>query len=565
MMDRLPATPTFNPAFSAGGSADWIALYSSGVPASFTPRFENMLAAFLSVVQHAPTSNAIVYFDTPETYEELNRKSDALACWLLEKGIGKGARVSIVAQNMPAFPIACLAAWKIGAIPVPGNPMYRAGELASIFSDADPSALLCQTGDIDEMRQALRLSDRDIPVIVVSPDDGQSANDRRALPPTTTPEGFGTPLKEIVDAYSGECPPPIVIVPDDIGLILYTSGTTGAPKGAMLTHGAMAFNSEVLCRWCPLGPEDSILAIAPFFHITGLVCHICAAFVAGCSMVIHYRFEPHVVLEMVRRHKPTFTVGAITAFNALANVPGVEPADMKSLKKVYSGGAPIPPALRAAIQKKLGLTVHPCYGMTELTSPAVFCPANTDAPEHNDVLSIGVPVPSTEIRIVDEQGKDLQIGEPGELLVRGPQVMLGYWRKEADSRAALAGGWMHTGDIGFRDEKGWLYLIDRKKDVIIASGFKVWPREVEDVIYTHPAIREAAVIGVQDAYRGETVKAFVSLVHGASVTPEEIAGLCRERLAAYKVPRFVVILDDLPKTISGKIQRAALREYAAIR
>jgi long-chain acyl-CoA synthetase len=199
-----------------------------------------------------------------------------------------------------------------------------------------------------------------------------------------------------------------------------------------------------------------------------------------------------------------------------------------------------------------------------LTSPAVLTPYGAEAPVRDGVLPLGVPVPSTEIRIVDEAGSEQPVGVAGELLFRGPQMMAGYWRKPEENAIVLAGGWMHTGDIGFRDERGWIYLVDRKKDVIIASGFKVWPREVEDVLYAHPAVREAAVVGAPDAYRGETVKACVSLVAGAEVTEQELSAYCRERLAAYKVPRLISIMDDLPKTITGKIRRVALRESGEI-
>jgi long-chain acyl-CoA synthetase len=538
----------------------WLSLYEPHVPAQVDAALPDMLTVFRDAVARVPQGAALVYFDQVTTYAQLDAQSDAVAVWLRGRGVSRGDRVQVVAQNIPAFPILCVAAWKIGAVPTPGNPMYRAAELARIFADAEPAAVLCQDVDVAEVTAGLAAAGLSaVPLITCSPHDGL-ASDAGGFLPAAHGAVPGTPLADIVAGYAGRAPEPIELHPSDLGLILYTSGTTGVPKGAMLTHASMAFNAETTRIWFSLDAGDRILAIAPFFHITGLICHVAVAFRAACAMVMSYRFEPRIVLSMIRAQRPTFTIGAITAFNALMGAEGVSRADMASLTKVWSGGAPIPAALRDAIAERLGFVVRNAYGMTELTSPVVLAPGAGEAPVRDGVLTIGVPIPSTQMRIVDEQGGDVPAGTSGELLFRGPQVMAGYWRKPEDSAAVLTDGWMHTGDVGFQDEDGWVYLIDRKKDVIIASGFKVWPREVEDVLYAHPAVREAAVVGVTDDYRGETVKACVSLAPGASATAEDLVAYCRERLAAYKVPRQVEILGELPKTITGKIQRAALRE-----
>jgi long-chain acyl-CoA synthetase len=286
-----------------------------------------------------------------------------------------------------------------------------------------------------------------------------------------------------------------------------------------------------------------------------------ASFSARAMLVMHYRFDPGLALDVIRTARPTFAIGAITAFNALMNLPGSTREDLACFDRIYSGGAPVPPALADAFAEKFGLIVHPAYGMTETTAPTHLTPCGVKAPVDpvSGARSIGVPAPSTYAAVIDEDGRRLGPGGIGELVMRGPQIMAGYWRKPAETEAALKDGWMHSGDVGFFDEQGWFYLVDRKKDMIIASGFKVWPREVEDTLYGHPAVREAAVIGVPDAYRGETVKAFVSLVPQTKASPEELIRHCRERLAAYKAPRSIEVLDELPKTVSGKIQRAALR------
>jgi long-chain acyl-CoA synthetase len=518
-----------------------------------------MVEAFDSARRSVADAPAMIYFDGTVSYADLDAESDAIGCWLQRRGITKGSRLCIITQNIPAFAQATVAAWKVGAVVVPLNPMYRTAELARLFTDADPNAVICQNTEVQTVQAGLSAAGLgQLPVIVASPRDRQSRHDERVLPPRAT-AGSGANLADILRDHNGEKPSRCPLAPDDLALILYTSGTTGVPKGAMLTHGGVAFNATFLREWSGLGQTDRILAIAPFFHVTGFVCHLATAIVARCAMILNFRFEPNVVLEMIRTHKPTLTIGAITAFNAMMSVPDATAADMRSLTKVYSGGAPVPPALRQSIQNRFGFTILPCYGMTETTAPAVFSPPQVDTPQREDVLSIGVAIPSTEVQIVGDDGAVLPNGEAGELLVRGPQIMAGYWRKPEETAAALAGGWMHTGDVGFMDDLGWIYLVDRKKDMIIASGFKVWPREIEDLLYSHPAVREAAVIGVADAYRGENVKACVSLKAGCTASEEDLIAYCREHLAGYKVPRVVDVMAELPKTVSGKIQRSVLR------
>jgi long-chain acyl-CoA synthetase len=285
------------------------------------------------------------------------------------------------------------------------------------------------------------------------------------------------------------------------------------------------------------------------------------------TLVLAYRFEPSVVRDAVLEHRPTFTIAAITAFGALMNLDGVRREDFASIRKTYSGGAPIAPAMLAKVRDQLGLEVHQAYGLTETTSPSHFQPLGVPAPvdDESGALSVGVPIYNTVVSIEDEDGRELPPGEVGELVTSGPQVVPGYWGKPEETRESLPGGRLRTGDVGFMTPEGWFFIVDRKKDMINAAGYKVWPREVEDVLYTHPAVREAAVVGIPDTYRGETVKAFVSLQQGASVSAEDIKAFCKERMAAYKYPREVEFVDELPKTVTGKILRRELREQAAAR
>jgi long-chain acyl-CoA synthetase len=274
-----------------------------------------------------------------------------------------------------------------------------------------------------------------------------------------------------------------------------------------------------------------------------------------------YRLDPAMAIETIEAECVTFTVGSITVFITLMNMPDVNKDALASLTKIYSGGAPIPPSTVKAFQSTFGHYIHNIYGLTETTSPSHGVPFGAEAPvdETSGALSVGVPVFNTVVRIVSDDGEDLPAGEVGELVTTGPQVVLGYWNKPDESAAALPGGSLHTGDVGFMDEQGWFYIVDRKKDQINAGGYKVWPREVEDVLYEHQAVREAAVVGVPDEYRGETVKAFVSLRPGTSATEEELIAFTKERMAAYKYPRQIEFLDEIPKTVTGKLLRRELR------
>jgi long-chain acyl-CoA synthetase len=350
-----------------------------------------------------------------------------------------------------------------------------------------------------------------------------------------------------------------------VAFLVYTSGTTGPPKGAMNTHRNVVYNAEVYRRWVGLTPDDVVLAVAPLFHVTGLVAHLAVALLLPMPLVLGYRFDAAVMAELAERHRATWAMGSITAFIALMNNPDAVKRDLSSMTKVGSGGAPIAPSTVEQFERAFGAYIHNIYGLTETTSPSHGVPWGRRAPVDptSGALSVGVPVCGYTVRIVDEERNELPVGEVGELVTEGPGVVSGYWNKPEESANALPQGRLHTGDVGFMDSDGWFYLVDRQKDMIVASGYKVWPREVEDVLYQHPAVRETGVVGVPDSYRGETVKAFVSLKAGAGVEPEELIAFCKERMAAYKYPRQVEIVDEIPKTVTGKVLRRELRNQAS--
>ena len=548
------------------GYADrpWLARYSSGLPADITPEYPTMLEMFQASARRAPLAAAIRYFDGQLTFAELDEQSGALAAGLAWAGFAPGDRLAVYTQNNPAFVIGLLAAWKAGGAAVAVNPMNKARELAYLLADSGATALLCLDELYDAVaREVIAAGRTEVhTVITFSALDGQGRDDPRLFAGGRRARPDGTvDLTETIGRYAGEQPPPPFLRPADVAVLSYTSGTTGVPKGAMNTHENLVFNAQVYRDWMSLSAGDVVLGVAPLFHITGLVGHVALALLLPCPLVLAHRFHPEVVLDAIREHRPVFTVGAITVFIALSSAPAARREDFSSLRVVYSGGAPIAPAVTEAFEKLTGLYIHNIYGLTETSSPSHAVPLGARAPVDPDsgALSVGVPVFSTVVRILDDDGNEVPAGEIGEIATSGPQVVPGYWNKPEATAASLPGAELRTGDVGFMDPDGWFYLVDRKKDMISAAGYKVWPREVEDVLYGHPAVREAAVVGVPDSYRGETVKAFVSLKPGASATAEDIIGYCKENMAAYKYPRSVEFIDELPKTTTGKILRRELR------
>jgi long-chain acyl-CoA synthetase len=445
---------------------------------------------------------------------EVDARAGALAAGLAARGVGHGDRVGLLGQNVPEFVYALLGCWKRGAIAVLCSPLLREHELAFELADSGAKLLI-----------ALEPARAGIPVV-----------------------GPGE--------IAGDGPPePVDVRPGDVATLTYTSGTTGPPKGAMNTHANIVHGARAYRDFARLTPDDVILGVAPLFHVTGLVAHVATAVLVRAPLVLTGRFDAGSVAALVERERPTFTVAAITAFTALLGAPG----DLSSLAKAYSGGAPVSQASARAWEERSGHPLRIAYGLSETTSPSHLVPLAHRPPADpaSGALAVGIPVTDTVARILGPDGAELPPGEAGEIAIRGPQVVPGYWNRPDETAHALPGGELRTGDVGLMDPDGWFYVIDRLKDQINVSGFKVWPREVEDVLYAHPAVREVAVVGVPDAYRGEAVKAVVSL--RAEITPEELVAFARERLAAHKYPRQVEIVDELPKTASGKILRRALR------
>ena len=546
----------------------WLARYEAGQPTDLPLEFENALDMFRASVSRNPGGVALRYFDGALTLTELDARSDAFASAILAQGFRAGDRVGLFLQNVPQFVVALVGTWKAGGIAVPINPMNKARELGALLADSGATVLVCleslYRGVVPEALRGTSVRT----VITTSELEYQTVDDPRILGGTDRLDCEGTvDLAALLEAHRGERPPAVALRGEDVAFLVYTSGTTGPPKGAMNTHRNVVASSQAYRAWCHLDADDVVFGVAPLFHITGLIANVTTALLVGIPLVLFGRFDPAVALTQIRQHRCTFTVGSITVFIALMNAPDADRSALSSLAKIWSGGAPVPPATVAAFEAHFGQYIHNIYGLTETTSPSHAVPYRTQAPvdDSSGALSVGVPVFGTMVRIVDEGGADLPVGEVGEIVISGPQVVCGYWGKPEETERAIPGGSLHTGDVGYMDEDGWFYIVDRKKDQINAGGYKVWPREVEDVLYEHDAVREAAVVGVPDPYRGETVKAYVSLRPDRSVTPEELVAHCRARMAAYKYPRQVEILDELPKTVSGKLLRRQLRDRGAER
>jgi long-chain acyl-CoA synthetase len=537
----------------------WLALLDDAQRAPIEPA-ASLVHALRRVVAETPDSAFLAYFDARLSYREVDELTDSVAGHLAARGLRRGDRVAVLLQNSPHFVLAVLGAWKAGAIVVPVNPMYKSGEVSHVLRDGEVAGLVCSDRAWESY---LREASADSPVRIVLTGcelDFQTRDDTRVLTFERLPQAPDADDLVTVARAGHKAPEGRDPVPEGIALISYTSGTSGTPKGATNTHGNIMYNAERQRTGLGLPEAPVYFAMAPLFHITGMVCQFGACLNSAGTLVLAYRFEPGVVLEAFAEHRPHYTVGPSTAFMALAAHPSVTPDHFSSFKVISSGGAPLPPALVEKFRAGFGPYIRNGYGLTECTAPCASVPPGREAPVDpaSGTLAVGVPGPDTVVRIVDDRGEEVPFGEQGEIVVRGPQVVPGYWRRPDATAETFPDGELRTGDIGFMDEQGWLYVVDRKKDMINASGFKVWPREVEDVLYTHPAVREAAVIGVPDEYRGETVKAFVSL--HADVTPDELIAHCRERMAAYKYPRAVEIVDELPKSVSGKILRRELRD-----
>ncbi|HEX9774621.1 MAG TPA: long-chain fatty acid--CoA ligase [Actinomycetota bacterium] len=489
-----------------------------------------------------PEKPAVIFQDRPITYRELDAEIDHAAAGIAALGVRKGDRVAVLVHNIPQFIYAYLGIARAGAVMVPLNTMYTADEVGFILADAEARAVVVAdpfAGVVEGLRETLPMLEH---VIVVG--------DKAAV---------GTMTWDQMIGRGGE-PPEISTTDEDLAVLAYTSGTTGQPKGAMLLHGNLTANLDQMSKVPMLaeGESDTVLLVLPLFHIYALNVILGLTVRVGATAVLLERFDPSAALDAIERHRVTIAFGAPPMFVAWLATPGIEARDLNSVRLAVSGAAPLPGPVLEQFRDRLGITIWEGYGLTE-TAPGLTSNAMGDVAKPG---SIGKPLPEVEIRLVDENGDDVEDGDPGEIVARGPNVFGGYWRRDQETAEAFRNGWLHTGDVAYEDADGYLFIVDRKKDLIIVSGFNVYPREVEEVLFRHPKVADAAIVGVPHPYTGEAVKAVVQLRPGEATNEEDLVEFCRRSLARFKCPQSVEFVQEIPHTITGKVLRRALRDEA---
>jgi long-chain acyl-CoA synthetase len=482
---------------------------------------ENLSTSARRNAEHA----ALKLDESVLSYAALDDASARVTALLRERGVEPGDRVALMLPNVPHFAIVYYGVLRAGATVLPMNVLFKRREVAFLLGDSEARVLVAWHGFAEEAE--LGAAETAAECVILAPGEF---------------EQLLAGIDPVVDVAGRD--------PSDTAVILYTSGTTGTPKGAELTHGNLARNAEVSRQLFSLDTRSVILGSLPLFHSFGQTCTLNAAMLVGATMTLLPRFEAGKALEIVERDRATVFMGVPTMYNALLNHPERERFDVSSLQVCVSGGASLPVELLHAFEDAFGCTILEGYGLSETSPVASF--------NHPDAVrkpgSIGTPVDGVEMKLVDEAGADVPLGEVGEILIRGHNVMKGYWRRpEATAEAISADGWFASGDLARMDEDGYFFIVDRKKDMIIRGGYNVYPREIEEVLYSHPAVREVAVVGVPHPELGEEVGAAVALKPGADATAEDLRDFVKEQIAAYKYPRLVWFVDELPKTATGKI------------
>lgn len=494
--------------------------------------------------ERVPDKTAIIFRDQPTTYGEFNRRANQVANALIGLGIQPGDRIALYLHNLPLFMEAYYGILKAGGTVLPMNPLYKTGEVEYILNDSGARALIT-FGPFAAVAVAAAANAPELRhVIVAAPQD---------VPNTLS-------WREAV-ALASQDEPNVAVRPEDVAVISYTSGTTGRPKGAMLTHRNLLANCEQ-CMAVPTiapRPEDVLWLALPLFHIYAMNVGMNLGVMNSVTMVLIERFEPLPSLEAIQKHRCTLMLGAPPMFVAWAQVPNIRDYDLSSLRYIASGAAALPVRVLETFQALAGVPISEGYGLSE-SAPVLTTNAAGPVVKPG---TVGPAIPGVEIKIVDESGNEVPRGESGELIARGANIMLGYWHKPEATAETLQNGWLHTGDVATMDDDGYVTIVDRKKDMINVSGFNVYPREVEETLFRHPAVADAAVVQYPDPYQGESVMAFVVLKQDETATEQDIIEFCRSQIATFKCPRKVVFRDALPKNNTGKVLRRELRDEAA--
>ncbi|MBH8602013.1 long-chain fatty acid--CoA ligase [Thermoactinomyces sp. CICC 23799] len=546
----------------------WLRHYPPEVPATLDYPEVPLTQFLLDAAKDYPERDAFDFMGKSMTFRELLDEVYRFAAALKELGVQKGECVGIMLPNTPQGIIAYYAVLMVGGIVVQINPLYMKKELKHQLADSGATTIVCLDlvwPRVQEVKPETKLKR----VIVTRLSDYLPVPKnwlfqlKSKLAGESVSVNYGGDTYSFVSLVKKSSPEPMEPVfesADDIALLQYTGGTTGLAKGAMLTHRNLVANCCQAEAWLYKAKRtepQSFVGALPFFHVYGMTTVMNLGMKMAAKIILIPKFDTDLVLKKIQEHKPTFFPGAPTMYVGLINHPKISQYDLSSVDACLSGSAPLPLEVQEKFEELSGGLLVEGYGMTE-TSPVTHANLLWDRKKSG---TIGLPWPDTDARIVDvETGEVLPPGHEGELQVKGPQVMKGYWNRPEETEKVLKDGWMCTGDIAKMDEDGYFYILDRKKDVIIAGGFNIYPREVEDILYEHEAVKEAAVIGVKDDYRGETVKAFIVLKEGHSVTEKELDRFCRERLAKFKVPRLYEFRKELPKSSIGKVLRRVLAD-----
>ncbi|MFL5806998.1 MAG: long-chain-fatty-acid--CoA ligase [Roseiflexaceae bacterium] len=499
-----------------------------------------------------PQRDAVVCNDTRFSYAGLNAAASQVANLLVQRGIQKGDKVAISCPNLPYFPIVYYGVLKAGATVAPLNVLLKPREIAYHLQDSDATAYFCFEGTpqlpMGEMGYAgFQAAERCQHFFLMTADPA-------APSPIAGVTTLGAALRGQLATFETA-----LTDPDDTAVILYTSGTTGQPKGAELTHANMLLNARLADTMYPRADHDVHLITLPLFHSFGQTVQMNAGFYNRATLVLLPRFSPDAAFQLMDRENVTFFAGVPTMYWELLNYAGADRYDLqkiaRNLRVCISGGAAMPLEVMKAFEQKYDVTILEGYGLSETSPIATF--NRMDRPTKPG--STGLPVWGVAVRVVDQDGNDVPMGEAGEIIIRGHNVMKGYYKRPEGTATAIKHGWFYTGDIGQRDADGYLYIVDRLKDMVIRGGFNVYPREIEEVLLMHPAVSLAAVIGVPHANYGEEVKALIIRKEGATITEEELIAWCKETMAAYKYPRIIEFRDSLPMTATGKILKRELK------
>ncbi len=520
--------------------------------------------ALRDTVEKFPNNPAYYFQGTMQTFQQVDSLSNKLANALIELGIEKGDRVAYILPNVPQSPLALFASLKAGAIVTPVNPLFRQQELHHQLKTSETKVLIT----LDLFRDVVEAGRKETSVeTVIYTRTGEYLPKAKAvlarlfrkIPHPTLPKDPDVRYLQDLLVQQPDTAPSVRVEPDDLAALLYTGGTTGPPKGAMLTHKNFIFNAAAGSRWFNVKPgQECFVGLLPAFHAFGFSCVIVLSAFIGAAVILIPKPNLKEILSSIPKYQATVLIAVPTFYVSILASPLLRKYNLSSLQHCFSGASSLPVEVLEQFQQLTGFYLVEGYGMTETSPILSLIPEGVLRPG-----SVGIPVFNTDIKIVDETNpsKEMPIGEWGEILARGPQIFKGYWNSPEETRHTLEGGWIHTGDIGRFDEDGYLYIGDRKKDLIKRSGYSVFPAEVEALLYRHPAIAECAVIGVSAPRVGEEVKAFIVLKpeYQGKVTEDEIRQWAKNEMAAYKYPRIVEFRDELPKSVVGKILRRELR------